>query len=394
MNTLRHNRRRRGAALVETVLVAPLLVTLLLISMYVTDLLRAKMKLQEAARYAVWEMTSYRLTDYAQQKHANAFDRARTSTLEEANERFTDLDSVDKGARLGMAVHTSNFELEMEQFGVEYGNAAYAPSVNEGWAGKVNGLAGGGLSSALDRYGFNRMGRVQVTARAKIDAAIMPESYLDGDQGWYQTDLGAFQTANLSNRYTMVVDGWDLPDGSDAQIRESRAGMRAVSDGATGGAHGLYTQVRRMTYLGDCDEVMSFNWVLSVVLGAIPNVMPDECGTHVVSHNYMPAAGYMGWRESNDCGFSTYPTDAMAGLNNLQATSELDYPRNRCYDTAPFRDTWTYGESGYLKMFRARGSNFMGCEQAQADNPAESKSQYTDDENDLPVACSDGNDFE
>jgi len=391
MTSVRHNRRRRGAALVETVLVAPLLVTLLLISMYVTDLLRAKLKLQEAARYAVWEMTSYRLSDYAQQKHARAFEIARDATLEEARERFSDLDSVDVGARLGMAVNTSGFTMEMTQLEVQYPNGAYAPGVDEGWASKVNGLAGGGFASALDRYGFNRMGRVQVEVGARVDSTIMPDSYLDGSGGWYQTDLSAFQSANLKNRYTMVVDGWDLPDGADAQIREQRAGMRAVTDGTTNGRHGLYDQVHRMTYLGDCDEL--FGAGMSLVLSVIPN-MPLKCGTHVVAHNYMAPAGYMGWRRSSDCGYSTYPTDAAAGLNNLQATSELDYERTRCYDTAPFRDTWTYGASGYLKMFRARGSNFMGCEQAQADNPAEAKSVYTDDENDLPVACLDGNDFE
>lgn len=394
MTSQRHNRRRRGAALVETVLVAPLLVTLLLISMYVTDLLRAKLKLQEAARYAVWEMTSYRLSDYAQQRHATAFDVARDATLEEANERFNDLDSVDQNARLGMAVTTSNFAMKMEQLEVQYGNGAYAPGVDEGWASEVNGLASGGFSSALDRYGFNRMGRVQVEVSAQVNAAIMPTSYLDGSGGWYTTDLSAFQTANLKNRYTMVVDGWDLPDGADAQIREQRAGMRAFTDGNTGGRHGLFMQVERMAYLGDCDEAMNFGWVLTTVLSVIPNVMPIRCGTYVVSHNYMAAAGYMGWRRSSDCGYSTYPTDASAGLNNLQATSELDYGRTRCYDTAPFRDTWTYGDSNYLKMFRARGSNFMGCEQAQADNPAEAKSVYTDDENDQPIGCQDGNDFE
>jgi hypothetical protein len=76
----------------------------------------------------------------------------------------------------------------------------------------------------------------------------------------------------------------------------------------------------------------------------------------------------------------------------VEATSSLDWPRPRCFDTAPFRDTWEYEQSEYLQVFRARGPHFMGCEQPMADNPAEPRTQYPQDENDMPLDCLDGDD--
>lgn len=390
--------RRRGAALVEFVLVAPILVVLLLISMFLTDLLTARMKLQEAARFAVWEMTSRTLSDYGGGDHSGAFDLARTQTLEDALDRYDDLDGLTDGARLGMATEIDGVNFEMTQLEVDLGNAGYAPNTDDsGWSNRVNDRAGGGLSNAFDRFGFNRNGKVQVQVRGTVRSTLLPERYLQrSDGGWFETDFSAMSEVDLVNRYTMVVDGWDLGDGGDALMRNNRAGMHAQDDSTANGQHGLHRQVEKMTYLGDCEGIMQLGLAITI-MSAVPGLgglIPNKCVTAVVSHNYMRPASHMGWRGSSDCGYDTYPSDAIAGLNNLRNTSVLDAEKVRCYDTAPFRDTWTYGDSAYLKMFRARGDNFMGCENPQADNPAEAKTLYSDDENLTPVACLDGNDLE
>jgi len=390
--------RRRGAALVEFVLVAPILVVLLLISMFLTDLLTARMKLQEAARFAVWEMTSRTLSDYGSGNHDQAFELARNQTLDDALQRYSDLDSLADGARLGMATEIDGVAFEMSQLPVDLGNAAYAPNITEGgWADRVNSRSGGGLNSAFDRYGFNRNGKVQVEVTGTVRSTLLPDRYLQrSDGGWFETDFSAMREVQLVNRYTMIVDGWDLPDGGDAIIRGNRAGVHANDDAAAGGQHGLHRQVQKMTYLGDCEDLMNLGIAITAIslVPGLGNLIPNRCVTAVVSHNYMRPASYMGWRGSSDCGYPSYPSDAMAGLNNLGRTSVIDAQKVRCYDTAPFRDTWEYGHSAYLKMFRARGDNFMGCENAQADNPAEAKTLYSDDENLMPVACLDGNDLE
>ena len=57
----------------EFALIVPVLVMILLFSMYLTELVRAKLKLQEFSRYVVLEMTSYTLSDFANAKHEEAF---------------------------------------------------------------------------------------------------------------------------------------------------------------------------------------------------------------------------------------------------------------------------------------------------------------------------------
>ena len=83
----------------------------------------------------------------------------------------------------------------------------------------------------------------------------------------------------------------------------------------------------------------------------------------MVAHNY-------GLSKSNtrDCDQDPgHP--ARDGMNNLEADSVLDWDRRKCYDTAPFRDQSEYADSQYIQMFEARGGYFMGCKNAQADDP-------------------------
>ena len=352
------------------------------------------LKLQEASRYAAWEMTSHTLTDYGGENHAHAFALAREKTREEVLERFADLDSVDRNARLGMAVVTEDFEIELTSQRVDLGNASFAPHVDEGWDGQINGAVPGGLSSGLAHFGFNQEGKVQAEAQVRVRSAILPASFLDGSGGWFKTDFSKFAVVELKNRFTLIADGWDLHDGADAIIRNRRAGMHAADNPEAQGQHPLHRQVARMTYLRNCDQVMAFNFVLDFLFSKLPNILPAECGTYVVSHNYMRPQAHQEARGGDDCGYGGYPGDASAGLNNLHRTSVIDWERLKCYDTAPFRDTWTYSDSEYLEVFRARGPNFMGCEQPQADNPAEAHGTYADDENATPLECLDGNELE
>ena len=53
-----------GSATLEIALVAPILLALIFYSLVFTELVRARFKLQEGARYAAWELTSHPLSDY------------------------------------------------------------------------------------------------------------------------------------------------------------------------------------------------------------------------------------------------------------------------------------------------------------------------------------------
>src|SRR5689334_18033001 len=88
---------RRGTALTEFALIVPILITIMLFGMFFSELVRAKLKLLEAARFAAWEMTSHTLDDYGStsaNRNDRAFNSAMSDSLAETNKRFSDLDSV------------------------------------------------------------------------------------------------------------------------------------------------------------------------------------------------------------------------------------------------------------------------------------------------------------
>src|SRR5262249_26344793 len=84
-----------GTAMVELVLTLPIFVMALFFGLYLNDLIHAKLKIQEASRYAAFEMTSYALTDYASGRHDEAFARAASKTREDVATRYASLDSAN-----------------------------------------------------------------------------------------------------------------------------------------------------------------------------------------------------------------------------------------------------------------------------------------------------------
>ena len=64
----------RGSALLELCLVVPLFMLLVFFSSFLVELACAKLRLQGAARYLAWELTSYPLDDLGQARHDEAFE--------------------------------------------------------------------------------------------------------------------------------------------------------------------------------------------------------------------------------------------------------------------------------------------------------------------------------
>jgi len=85
----------RGSAILEFALVAPILIALILYSLFFSELVRAKLKLQEVARYAAWEMGSHPLSDYGTARPGAAFERAKTATVRDSEMRYGSLDSLE-----------------------------------------------------------------------------------------------------------------------------------------------------------------------------------------------------------------------------------------------------------------------------------------------------------
>jgi len=113
-----------GQALTEFAIVVPVVVCLVLFSIYFYELLSVKLKTQEAARYAVWEATSYQLSDYSAQntrtKNRQLFQTARNAIENETRARYQDLDSSSVSRIQGAAgravdeVRNANYFLATE----------------------------------------------------------------------------------------------------------------------------------------------------------------------------------------------------------------------------------------------------------------------------------------
>lgn len=370
---------RRGAATVEFAIVVPVLVMILLFSMYLTELVRAKLKLQEFARYTVWEMTSYTLSDFAKAKHDDAFRDARQEMMAEAVERYRDMDSVEPNAPRGnfvasysdVAGTVENKEIPLFEAGLMLGNGG------EGFASDVVSAANVGANQLLGGWDFNTKGWVEAETSMRFNDLLLPEHYLDeGSGGFFKVDpFGgkSIRSLELKSRFSMYADPWNLEDGSDATMRERRAGSHRK--GPQDMPHGLYQQVDRMVFLGARQQLEDNVGILGDFQQFIQQISPDLVGTFVVSHNYTlsPRGGdAAAWgREciGEDTGIESYPFEAEGGLNNLGKFSQIDWPRPMCFDTAPFRDQ-PYDRSQYIRIFKSRGEHFMGCKNPQAEDPS------------------------
>jgi len=328
-------------------------------SVFLSEVIRARLKLQEASRYVAWEMTSYTLSDYATADHDRAFGLAMTAAVKEASERYADLDSIEPQGRFGTMLRAAPVQVGMRNQSVAGIDLSRVfPNGAGGKGPEAAAAMGKTLGYLLGHFRFNTRGQVEVETTSTLSSHVLPRRFLQKEQhGFFDVDnWGGRDLSNLpvKERYTLIANGWHLPDGGDALMKPKQAG---VHDG--GSPHGLRLQVDRMKFLGvgnylDQVKLDQFSAVAHFLL-------PDFLGPFVVSHNYVPGESGRGCNKSKH--------GAPMGLNNVNAYPGLDDPAQRCFDTAPFRDTQAYDQSLYRKMFMARGGNFMGCKNAQADMP-------------------------
>lgn len=375
-------RRQRGGAALELALTLPLFVTLLLFGMYLTELVRAKLRLQEASRFLAWELTAHPLSDYGGGDPAVAFEAARREAVSETTRRYRDLDSAEEVAPRGFGVTYGDFDARLSDEEAPLPEPSELPPLQgDGgvWSQHAVALARQSARASLRAWGFDLRGHLRADVSLRLHSTLLPVHFLDGERGFFREALGArLGDLRLRSHLVILADGWQLPDGADATIAGGRAGNHR--GGRT--ESGLHRQVRRMRFWGDDGFADAF--FLTGVRGLLPLSLPDLSGAFVVSHNYGLDAG-------RGCeGIPGYPdpsgaADARGGLSNLKGL--VDYRRPMCFDTAPARDTQAYASSLYLRMFAARGPYFMGCQRAQAGDPSSPRDRDRGDRDLRRVDC-------
>lgn len=384
-------RRTRGAALAELAVVTPVLLVMLLASMYLAELVRVRIKLEEPARFAAWETTSYTLSDFSSQKagrHPHASKLARAGAESATVPRYADLDSAE-------AVSPGNYFVRLEGFSVQVDDSAasatassvQAPTDGDDslWNAQVRRALAGKLGATYDRLGFNNQGLMQARAQISVKNLIWPQRFL-GEEAWGGVNLA---TLSLEARHAVIADAWRLVDGADAQMaRRGLPGGAKSGVHRDGSVHLLRKQVRRLTFAG-LDKSVSSLPAYGFMKNTLGRALPNPFGTFVVSHNYGLAPQNVALRGcTHDPG---HP--AQDGLNNLEKFASLDYERRNCYDTTPFREVSGYVDpahhSPYVEMFSARGAHFMGCKRPMADDPTQAgvPSTSTGDANTKKVPC-------
>ncbi|MBL8949308.1 MAG: pilus assembly protein, partial [Myxococcaceae bacterium] len=199
----------------------PLLITMTLFGMFFSELVRAKLKLLEASRFAVWEMTSYVLDDYGNAQHGAAFNEARGHTLSDSRTKFRDLDSVADRGNTGLIAGFSGFDARLENNRVELTGTF---STVQGRDMPLPPRTLGGTASEVHRlFGFNQTGRVQADVTVRLDNRILPRDFLNDDRSFFKADQWGgsnLQSILLRSRYTMIASGWHLADGADAIMQK------------------------------------------------------------------------------------------------------------------------------------------------------------------------------
>lgn len=365
VGTLARTRRRRGQALVEFAIVAPVMVTTLLFAIYFYELIQIKLKTQEIARFAAWEFTGYPLHDYHSGK-PNQFSGVRSSILQDAGRRYANLKSGDTGNQNKvLAVEWSAPQIrarDQDEPRIPGGNLAnkvftaattiidllaalaYAKHADNlvflGMMGihtLENSVIFGARTNIFNppkRWGFNTKGYPTVTVRLRYNNLMIPTSFMEGNTGWYTARHFKITRRHFEETVTLVADSWRLHQGEDVK------GPRDQVDSSN---TAYFKQVERMAFVspGIQDVVGGALQVVAYVMDAIqliamhPPLFMKPTETTLVS--------------------IAYGRDNQKGTVTIQEDD-----KGRPYDTMPFKPG-----SEYEKSYDKRGNNFMGCNEPE-----------------------------
>jgi hypothetical protein len=191
-----------GAAMVEFAITAPLLVMLLLYSIFFADFTFVKLKSLELARFVAWEKTVHRTDGEIRVDAEERFRNLRSSDRVDAAPNFL----------LGVALAEEN-PIEVEVAEVPVNLTGVVPDMDEdsfasGIMGTVGSVLEGlddGLEAALGWFRFNTDGAVEATVRIRVVNNIVPDMLLHN----IQTLNPEFQDPFVfESRHALVYDTW------------------------------------------------------------------------------------------------------------------------------------------------------------------------------------------
>ena len=367
MSAGRDRRHEEGQALVEFAIVAPLIVMVLMFSIWFVELVQIKLKVQEAARYAAWEATSYKLHDYDKgPSELNKLSSDMTKRVSvEAMLRYSDLDSSSATPTLNNRIFAASwtppliFVIDQQEEAI-YGG----PIVNFlfGIAGTLfdffSGLGykspnlvaqsliavgkdyGGAMSTRMfgsSEWGFNKRSYAMTTV-----SVIVQNNWLNRGVGkMILPNWGAF----LTERHAVLADPWHLDTGRSLPNTPNASDVGFSKD------QPYWKQVDRMYMMRKPARKVLEGWVKLVKM--------MDIAVGLTTHEQSPF---------KDSDFTT-PAVVSRGYYDDAGTSGQVRIRQdnttQSYDTSPVGlDASGAGKSltEYGKSLKNRGRYFMGCD--------------------------------
>ena len=372
ISTIRRYLQRRGdkgQALTEFALVVPMVVMILLFSVWFLELVQVRLKVQEAARYVAWEATAFKLHDYKTGK-ADGFSKAQSAIMKEAQRRYADLDSTthrhtpkrifsagfskplmfltqqqELAFPIGGGIGNMIYRLVMSGRAARYG--LFYSSTNR-TAKLLRNKVGANVAFGPSAWGFNQNGYVTSTVSTLLVNMWANRGTIGVTGEKILKDGAMFHL--LSEQYKLLVDDWHLYDGNDA-VGGSK------DPGKSGGAY--WKQVDRMylmtkkgkTVLNTRVAEYAAKMTMAIMNVGVPaittfNPLTDIVKAKVVSKRYGPKQGQKG-----TSGKVTLKEDESGRTKKTYDTSPA------CYGTScPANGLKDYG-----KTLKERGEHFMGC---------------------------------
>lgn len=239
-----------GQSLTEFAIMVPIIVLVLWFSIYFSEIIQVRLKLQEAARFAAWEFTAYPMHDY-DQGTGSRFDEVEEEITELTLDIYEDLDSSDQehyreGAHDRNTFLATGWEIRrvriredeppdltgdwMAELGLDI------LLTIEGWIESLfidepNTYASGpvvwmtrNVSNIDHEWGFNDEGWVHVEVQARVHNLMVPRSFRRITSLEYDSARWVRSSVRLEEHSALLVDSWRLNDGRDVRHGDESGG--------------------------------------------------------------------------------------------------------------------------------------------------------------------------
>lgn len=335
--------KEEGGAIVESAILFSLLVPMLIFAIFFYELCLAKIKVTEASRFMVWEMTAFGLSDWRNGNHEQRFNTARSNILNEVNGRWgDDLEGASplftNGLRVGPPI---TVRVSFPEQGSLTNNDARL--LDAGFGGVSTGSMGAAVDSVFNYMNFNTKGLVEGEFTARLDY-IWTNNFWLVNKGTKFLDTTQF---TLRAKQSLIADAWDLKVDDAQTLRFEGGSGQYDCDNSD-----YCKQISRMAFAGIFDKLGDFNDSIGGVTEYIG--VPWPFSARVISK---PLNGKTAAQK-----------DSVNSTINLEGGSNGWPPKHnaqKLHFTNVFKDRHASTRSPYTKYYKKTGEFYMGCPQAQ-----------------------------